>query len=117
MALHILDVQQVIETAIGGTPITHTVEGRKRFAVQLRYPRELRNDPSMLKKIYVHTPLGTQVPLGELVNIEYTQGPQMIKSENTFLVSHVLWDIKKGYDEIGVIQEIKKTIQERNRHR
>ena len=110
--LNIEDVQQIIEVAIGGIQITTTVEGRERFPVRVRYPRELRGDPDILKKIYIPTPIGVQVPLGELVDIEYVKGPQMIKSENTFLVGYVLMDKKAGYAETDVVEDARRFIQE-----
>lgn len=109
--LSIEDVQQTIETAIGGMQITSTVEGRERFPVRIRYPRELRDDPNALNKILMPTPTGVQVPLGEMLDIEYIRGPQMIKSENTFLVGYVLLDKKQGYSEIDVVEEAQHFIQ------
>ena len=72
---------KAIETAIGGMKITSTVEGRERFPVRVRYPRELRDDPESLRKILVPTPTGAQIPLAQLVDFEYVKGPQTIKSE------------------------------------
>ena len=109
--LNIEDVQQTIETAIGGMPITSTVEGRERFPVRVRYPRELRDDPDKLKKVFIPSPTGVQVPLVELVDIEYVRGPQVIKSENTFLVGYVLLDKKEGYAEVDVVEEAQRFIQ------
>ncbi len=109
--LSVEDVQQIIETAIGGMNITSTVEGRERFPVRVRYPRELRTDPDELKKIYMPTPTGAQVPLGELVKFEYVRGPQMIKSEDTFLVGYVLLDKKPGYAEVDVVEEAQRFIR------
>lgn len=109
--LTIEDVQQTIEIAIGGMAITTTVEGRERFPVRVRYPRELRDDPEKLKKVFVPTPTGVQIPLAELVDIEYVRGPQMIKSENTFLVGYVLFDKKEGYAEVDVVEEAQRFIQ------
>ncbi|RJE70441.1 efflux RND transporter permease subunit [Reichenbachiella sp. MSK19-1] len=109
--LSVEDVQQTIETAIGGMQISSTVEGRERFPIRVRYPRELRDDPSALAEIYVPTPTGVQVPMGELVDIEYVQGPQMIKSENTFLLGYVLLDKKQGYAEVDVVEEAQRFIQ------
>jgi Cu(I)/Ag(I) efflux system membrane protein CusA/SilA len=111
--LSISDVQQSIETAIGGMQITTTVEGRERYPVRVRYPRELRDDPSKLKQISIATPTGQQVPLGDLVDIEYERGPQMIKSENTFLVGYVLFDKKDGYAEVEVVEQAQKHIQDK----
>lgn len=109
--LTIEDVQQTIETAIGGMQVTATVEGRERFPVRVRYPRELRDDPAALKRIYMASPTGVQVPLGDLVEIEYVRGPQMIKSENTFLVGYVLLDKLDGYAEVDVVEEAQVFIQ------
>lgn len=111
--LSIEDVQQTIETAIGGMTITNTVEGRERFPVRVRYPRELREDPESLKQIYIPTPTGVQVPLGELVEINYVQGPQMIKSENTFLTGYVLFDKKDGEAEVDVVEAAQQLIKEK----
>lgn len=111
--LNIEDVQQTIETAIGGMQITSTVEGRERFPVRVRYPRELRNDPSALSEILIPTPTGVQIPLGELVDIEYVRGPQMIKSENTFLVGYVLLDKNEGHAEVDVVEETQAFIQDK----
>ncbi|UTW63076.1 efflux RND transporter permease subunit [bacterium SCSIO 12741] len=109
--LHIEDVQQTIEIAIGGSKITSTVEGRERFPVRVRYPRELRDDPEKLKKIFLPTPTGAQIPLTEVVDIEYIRGPQMIRSENTFLVGYVLLDKKEGYAEVDVVEDAQRYIQ------
>ncbi len=111
--LSIEDVQQTIETAIGGMNISSTVEGRERFPVRVRYPRELRDNPEELKKIYMATPIGVQVPLGELVEIEYVRGAQMIKSENTFLTGYVLLDKKEGFAEVDVVEEAQQHIQDK----
>jgi len=111
--LSVEDVQQTIETAIGGMQITSTVEGRERFPVRVRYPRELRDDPSSLKAILVSTPTGVQIPLGDLVDLEYVQGPQMIKSENTFLVGYVLLDKKDGFAEVEVVEAAQIAIQQK----
>lgn len=109
--LTVEDVQQTIETAIGGMQITSTVQGRERFPVRVRYPRELRDDPETLKKVFIPTSSGAQIPLTELVNIQYVQGPQVVKSENTFLVGYVLLDKKDGYAEVDVVEEAQQTIQ------
>jgi Cu(I)/Ag(I) efflux system membrane protein CusA/SilA len=109
--LNVEDVQQSIETAIGGMQITSTVEGRMRFPVRVRYPRELRDDPDKLKKVLIPSPTGVQVPLVDLVDIEYVRGPQAIKSENTFLVGYVLLDKKEEYAEVDVVEEAQNYIQ------
>lgn len=111
--LNIEDVQEFIETAIGGMAVTTTVEGRERFPVRVRYPRELRDNPESMKKMLVPTPTGAQAPLGELVKIEYMRGPQMIRSENTFLTGYVLFDKKEGYAEVDVVEEAQRFIRQR----
>jgi Cu(I)/Ag(I) efflux system membrane protein CusA/SilA len=109
--LNIADVQQTIETAIGGIKITSTVEGRERFPVRVRYPRELRDDPETLGKILIATPTGAQIPLSQIIDIEYVRGPQAIKSEETFLVGYVLFDKRNGFSEVTVVNDAQQTIQ------
>ncbi|CAN0073710.1 unnamed protein product, partial [Chrysoparadoxa australica] len=111
--LSVEDVQQTIETAIGGMKITSTVEGRERFPVRVRYPRELRSDPEEIKKILIPTPTETQIPLGQLLDIEYLRGPQMIKSEETFLVGYVLFDKQKEAAEVDVVNAAQNAIQKK----
>ncbi len=109
--LNVEDIQQSIETAIGGMKITSSVEGRERFPIRVRYPRELRDDPESIGKILIPTPTGAQVPLKQLVDFEYVRGPQMIKSENTFLVGYVLFDKREGYAEVDVVNDAQEAIQ------
>ncbi|MDD4729079.1 MAG: efflux RND transporter permease subunit [Dysgonamonadaceae bacterium] len=111
--LNIEDVQQTIETAIGGMDITSTVEGRKRFPVRVRYPRELRDSPESLGNILISTPTGAQVPISQIVDFEYVRGPQAIKSEETFLVGYVLFDKRDGYSEGLVVDDAQRAIQAR----
>ena len=111
--LSVEDVQQAIETAIGGMKITSTVEGRERFPVRVRYPRELRDDPEAIGKILIPTPVGAQIPLSQIVEFEYVRGPQMIKSEETFLVGYVLFDKKKEFAEVDVVQDAQAAIQKK----
>lgn len=111
--LNIDDVQQTIETAIGGMQITSTVEGRERFPVRVRYPRELRDDPESLGNILVPTPTGAQIPMSQIVDFEYLRGPQAIKSEDTFLVGYVLFDKRADFSEVGVVNDAQAAIQER----
>ncbi|MCB0493859.1 MAG: efflux RND transporter permease subunit, partial [Cyclobacteriaceae bacterium] len=111
--LSVEQVQQSIETSIGGMKITTTLEGRERYPVRVRYPRELRDDPDKIKNILIPTPTGVQVPLGDLVKLEYLRGPQMIKSEDTFLVGYVLFDKRDGYAEVDVVDEAQRFIQQK----
>ena len=98
------EFQSVISSAIGGMQLTTTVEGRERFPVRVRYSREFRDNPEDLKSILIPSASGIQVPLGELAEIEFTQGPQLIKSENTFLVGYVIFDKQEGYAEVDVVE-------------
>lgn len=107
------DVQRVLSVAVGGMPLTQTVEGRERYAVRVRYPRELRENPADLGNIYVPAATGSPVPLSELVNIRYEQGPQAIKSEDTFLVGYVLFDKLDGFAEVNVVENAQAAIQEK----
>ncbi len=115
--LTVTDMQSVIGGAIGGMKITTTVEGRERFPVRVRYAREFRDNPEDMKKILVPTKTGAQVPLGELADITYVPGPQVIKSENTFLVSYVIFDKKPGYAEVNVVENAKKYLDEKIKNR
>ena len=107
------DVQQILEVAVGGMQISQTVEGRERYGVRVRYPRELRANPEDIKDIYVPVEDGSPVPLSELVEIRYEQGPQVIKSEDTFLVGYVLFDKLDGFAEVNVVENAQALIQEK----
>ncbi|MFT7451349.1 MAG: Cu(I)/Ag(I) efflux system membrane protein CusA/SilA [Patescibacteria group bacterium] len=109
--LTIQKVQQYIQAAIGGMTMTSTVEGRERYAIRIRYPRELRNDPEALKRIFVPTANGQQIPLGDLVNIRYEQGAQSIKSEDGFLIGYVLFDRENGFSEVEVVNNAQAYLQ------
>ena len=109
--ISIQDVQDVLMVAVGGMEITQTVEGRERYGVRVRYPRELRGNPTDLKNIYVPVAKGNSIPLGELVTIRYEQGAQVIKSEDTFLIGYVLFDKLNDYAEVGVVENAQALIQ------
>jgi Cu(I)/Ag(I) efflux system membrane protein CusA/SilA len=109
--LTIKDMQMQLSVAIGGKQLTTTVEGRERFPVRVRYAREFRDNPEDIKKILIPTPTGVQVELGELASIEYVRGPQVIKSEDTFLTGYVIFDMKEGNAETNVVEEAQKLIK------
>ncbi|MFT4806615.1 MAG: Cu(I)/Ag(I) efflux system membrane protein CusA/SilA, partial [Psychroserpens sp.] len=111
--ISIQDVQDVLKVAVGGMVITQTVEGRERYGVRVRYPRELRANPSDLEQIYIPVATGSPVPLSELASIRYEQGPQVIKSEDTFLVGYVLFDKLEGFAEVGVVENAQVLIQQK----
>ncbi len=109
--LSIKDMQTQLSVAIGGKQLTTTVEGRERFPVRVRYAREFRDNPDDIKKILIPTPAGPQVELGELASIEYVRGPQVIKSEDTFLTGYVIFDMKDGNAETNVVEEAQALIK------
>ncbi len=91
--LSVMDVQEVIMTAVGGANLTQTIEGRQRFPVNVRYGRELRDQPGKLDRVLVGTPTGAQVPLGELAALRFVDGATLIKSEAAQLVGYVYVDV------------------------
>ena len=99
--IQIRTVQQIIMTAIGGMNLTHTVEGRERFPIRIRYMRELRDNIESLKRVLVPAPKGLHIPLEQLVKIERRPGPAKIASENTLLFSRVFCDV--DVDTIGLV--------------
>ncbi|QCX38337.1 efflux RND transporter permease subunit [Aureibaculum algae] len=107
------EVQKILKVAIGGMILTQTVEGRERYGVRVRYPRELRENPNDLKQIYIPIEKGSPVPLSELASIRYEQGPQVIKSEDTFLVGYVLFDKLDGFAEVNVVENAQALIQQK----
>jgi len=104
-------VQDVIEVAIGGKPITQTVEGRERYPVRVRYMRELRDNIESIEGILVSAPDGPQIPLRELASIKYVRGPQVIKSEDTFLVGYVIFDKQPGFAEVEVVEQAQEFLK------
>ncbi|MCK0108691.1 efflux RND transporter permease subunit [Flavobacteriaceae bacterium S0825] len=109
--ISIEEVQTVLEVAVGGKVLTQTVEGRERYGVRVRYPREQRDSPEDLENIYIPTSKGSPIPLKELVTIKYEKGPQVIKSEDTFLVGYVLFDKVTQEAEVTVVENAQKAIQ------
>ena len=99
--------QDVVEVAIGGKKVTTTVEGRERFPVRVRYQRELRDQIETLGRILIPASDGAQIPMAEVSRIEYVRGPQVIKSEDTFLIGYVLFDKQTGHAEVDVVEECK----------
>lgn len=113
--LNVSDLQTALSGSVGGMQLTTTVEGRERFPVRVRYAREFRDHPEALGSILIPTPSGAQIPLGQLVTLHYVRGPQMIKSENTFLVSYVIFDKEEGYAEVDVVENARNALNELNR--
>jgi Cu(I)/Ag(I) efflux system membrane protein CusA/SilA len=108
----IRDFQDVVEVAIGGKNITTTVMGRERFPVRVRYQRELRDTIETIGKILVPAKAGKQqIPITELAEIRYVRGPQVIKSEDTFLTGYVLFDMKPGNAEVNVVEDCQRYLK------
>lgn len=108
----IRDFQDVIEVAIGGKKVTTTVMGRERFPVRVRYERELRDQIESLGKILVPAKGGRQqIPITEVAQIRYVRGPQVIKSEDTFLTGYVLFDKKPNEAEVNVVEACQQYLQ------
>src|SRR5204862_351165 len=88
------DLQETIATALGGEPVTTTVEGRERYTVNVRYLRDLRNDPQAIAtQVLVQAGMGPAVPLGQVAKVQLTQGPPMIRTENAQLVNYIYIDM------------------------
>ncbi|HEC18358.1 MAG TPA: efflux RND transporter permease subunit [Gammaproteobacteria bacterium] len=104
------DIQDVIKSAVGGMRITQTVEGLERYPVSLRYPRELRDDPEMLKRVLIPTPQGEQIPLSLVADITLRRGAPVIKSENARPNAWIYVDIKTS--DIGGYVELAKKVLE-----
>jgi Cu(I)/Ag(I) efflux system membrane protein CusA/SilA len=99
--LTIEDVQQTIMTAIGGENVSTTIEGRERYPINIRYPRELRDEIDKLGRVLVATPSGAQVPLGQLANVRIIEGPAMIRDEGGKLAGYVYIDVDTARRDLG----------------
>ncbi|NBC87227.1 MAG: CusA/CzcA family heavy metal efflux RND transporter [Bacteroidetes bacterium] len=106
------DVQDVIKTAIGGMPVTTTVEGLERYSVNIRYPRTLRNDIPALRNVRVPLPGGGEVPLGQVASFDRVEGPPMIKSEQARPNAWIFVDITDGTDVGTYVQTAKQVVRD-----
>ena len=111
--MNVVDVQDFIETAIGGMKLSTTVEGRERFPIRVRYAREFRDDPYAIENLQIPTPLGNYIPLGQVAKISYRPGPDMIRGENSFLVGYVLLDKMPGFSEVTVVEDAQNYLKEK----
>ena len=105
------DVQDVVQSAIGGINITETIEGRERYPVNLRYPRELRDNMENLKRVLIPTPTGSQIPLALVAELNLRRGPPSIKSENARPNAWIYVDISSS-DIGGFVKKAQKTLAE-----
>jgi len=109
--LRIGDVQNVIMTAIGGENVSTTIEGRERYPINIRYPREMRDDVDKLARTLVPVMSGAQIPLGQLATIKLVEGPSMIRDENGRLSGYVYIDVDTEKRDIGgYVEEAKKAV-------
>jgi Cu(I)/Ag(I) efflux system membrane protein CusA/SilA len=112
--LRIGDIEDVIEAAVGGMNVSNTIEGRERYPIQIRYARELRDDPEQLKRILVMAPNGTPVPLMQVADIRVTTGPPMIRSEGGQLLGIVFIDPKPEMDPGTYVTQADQVLQTLN---
>ncbi|MFS4416280.1 efflux RND transporter permease subunit [Maribacter sp. 2307ULW6-5] len=109
--LSVKDVQETVAIAVGGKTVAETIDGRQRYAVRVRYPRELRGSPSEIGDILIDTPVGSPVPLSQLAEVYYEKGPQSIKGEDGFLVNYVTFDKLDQLSEVEIVNRIGSTLQ------
>ncbi len=107
--LSVAAVQDVIMSAVGGENVTTTIEGRARFPVNVRYPRELRDDLDRLGRVLVMTPSGAQIPLSQVAEVRTVVGPSMIRNENGLLAGYVFVDMT-GSDVGGYVERAKQAV-------
>jgi len=110
--LTIQNTQVILMSAIGGVAISESIEGRERFPISVRYPRNFRDDIEKLKKIYIYTPVGCQVPISQLADITLSKGPGMIRDENGKLAGYVYVDIT-GVDIGSYVSKAKKLLKDK----
>lgn len=109
--LRVADVQELLSVAVGGMPLTRTIEGRERYPVRVRYMREERDTVEALSRVVVATPMGQYIPLEQLGHFEYVRGPQVIKSEDTFKTAYVTFDKQQGVSEVDAVERAAAHIQ------
>ncbi|MFA6014886.1 MAG: CusA/CzcA family heavy metal efflux RND transporter [Gallionellaceae bacterium] len=110
--LSIGELQEVVATALGGEAVTTMVQGRERFGISVRYPRELRDSPQMIKtQVLVTTPAGAMLPLGQLAEIEITRGSPGIRTENALLSAYIYVDTRES-DIGGFVKKAQQAVRE-----
>jgi Cu(I)/Ag(I) efflux system membrane protein CusA/SilA len=108
--LSVADAQNVVTSAIGGDDVTTTIEGRARYPVNVRYPRELRDNIEQLKQVLVSTPGGAQIPISEIAEIKRVNGPSMIRDENGMLAGYVYVDLSSN-DMGGYVEHARQIVR------
>jgi len=109
LGLNIEDINQVVSAAVGGLNITETVEGRERYPVNVRFPREQRDDPTKLRELPLVTPSGAQIPLSQVADVRVVEGPPLLKSENARLNGWTFVDIR-GMDLGSYVRQAQQAV-------
>jgi Cu(I)/Ag(I) efflux system membrane protein CusA/SilA len=110
--LSMQQVQQSLSTALAGMDAGRTVEGRERYPIRVRYQREQRDSLEAIAEILVATPAGYSVPLIELAEIRYERGPQMIRSENSFLTAYITFGAERGIADVEAVAQVEAYLQQ-----
>jgi Cu(I)/Ag(I) efflux system membrane protein CusA/SilA len=110
--LTVNDVQDVIASAIGGMNVTHTIEGRERYPVNVRYPRNLRQNLKSLRRVLIATPSGAKIPISYVADLQVKKGPPMIKTKNAHYTTTVAINLRDT-DAGSYIKQAKKTLKEK----
>jgi Cu(I)/Ag(I) efflux system membrane protein CusA/SilA len=113
--LSVETVQNTIAAAVGGVEVTRSIEGRERYPIRVRYQRERRDDIDAMYDTLVTSANGAQIPLSELAEIRYERGPQMIRSENTFLTAYVTFGSADGYAEVEAVEAARDHLERAQR--
>ena len=108
-------VQRAFSLAVGGPTLTRAIDGRERIGVRVRYAREERDHPAALADVRVPTPDGASIPLGQLATVQYVRGPQVIKSEDTFLTGYVIFDREASIAPVDLVERARGALQARQR--
>ncbi len=109
--LAVEDVQDVIQTAVGGRVLDRSVEGRERYPIRVRYMREDRDSVEALARVLLPGKMGEQIPLSQVAEIRYVRGPQFVRSEDTFLTGYVTFDPAKGVGEVEAAEAARDAIE------
>jgi copper/silver efflux system protein len=104
--------QEAVDVAIGGRTLAQSVEGRERYPIRVRYPRELRDTPDALEEILLAGEGGMLIPLGEVADVVYVQGPQEIRSQDTALISYVMFNRLEEFGDLEVVASLEEAIRE-----
>jgi Cu(I)/Ag(I) efflux system membrane protein CusA/SilA len=112
LGLRVRDINEVVESAVGGANVSETVEGRQRYPINVRYARDFREDVDALRRVLVATPMGAQVPLEQVASVEFQMGPPFVRSEAGRLVGFVSVDVT-GRPIVDYVEDAKRAVAER----